>query len=155
MSHFYISAALFSLLSSCAFIMLTSRVATWKKLYIVLALTFAGVLSYRTMNSLYGQPQLMQDQFEDVLIVGFWPDKANKTIYIWIKEHDKLYPVSYKMPYSMKLHKQLQKGRSKHKGKPYRSKIKGKNYPLKRFGESMDEIEAWELPIFPPKAGGQ
>ena len=151
MSHFYISVFIFLLISSCALILINEKLPKWKLAYIFVAFLGCGALSYRTLNVVYGLPALLQTTYADVLILGYWPDKANKTMYMWLKEPNKLDPISVKMPYSMQLHKQLEAGREKHKGKPYRSKIEGENFPLEKFGNSIDNVEVEELQTLPVK----
>jgi hypothetical protein len=109
------------------------------------------MLSYRVMNMVYGQPALLQDDIDNALILGYWPDKENNTMYVWIKHNKQHKPISYSMPYSIKLHKSLQQGRKQHEGKPYRAEIKGRSYPLERFRESIDDIEITPMEMLPPK----
>lgn len=151
MDHFYVSIFIFLLMSSCAFLVLTTTVAWWKKLYVVIALVLAGMLSYRVLNVAYGHPSILQNDYGDVLVIGYYPDTDNETIYMWIKEHDDRDPTSYKMPYSIKLHKQLERSRRQHRGTPYRSMIKSKNSPLERFTDTVDDVIVKPLPTIPLK----
>lgn len=151
MSHLYVSILIFSILSACGLMIASSDLRAWRKMFVIVMLVVAGVISYRGMNTIRGYPALLQSDFGDVLILGFWPDKPNGHIYLWIKEHNKTDPISYRMPYSLKLHKKLQKARAKHKGKPYRGKVKSKNYPLEKFDDTVDDPDVQELPAYPPK----
>jgi hypothetical protein len=139
-------------MSSCAFVVLTAKIKRWKKAYIAIALVIAGLLSYRALNVAYGHPSVLQNDYGDVWVLGYHADTDNDTVYLWIRGHDDEAPTSYKMPYSIKLHKRLELNRSKHRGTPYRSKIKSQNSPFKRFTNTVDEVEVEPIIGFPQKS---
>ena len=149
MNHFYASMVIYLLLSSCGILMFASNLRWWWKVYTLCALILAGMVSYRVMNMAYGFPQHLQKSHDNALVVGQYVDKP-KAIYLWIKEPGKEGPVSYKMPYTLKMDSLLSKMRMKHRGKPFRLKIETKTYPLERFGDDID-VDAIAIPMLPPK----
>lgn len=151
MNQFYISMTVFLLLSSCGFLMLTSNVHWFKKVFVICSLMIAGMLSFRAYNTAFGYPQLLQNNYEDTLVISFFPDKSNNIMYLWLKHSDMSQPIAYRMPYSIKLHKVLEKTREEYCGQPYRSTVNSENYPLERMEESVDEVEVIPLPMIPPK----
>lgn len=151
MNHIYTAITIFTILSICSLALITSKLETWRKIPIVLALCLSGALSYRTLNQVYGLPALIEQSFDEAWVHAYHADPDSGWIYIWIRPDDSEMPISYKMLYSEKLHKKLESNFKKTGGKPYKGSIDIELYPLERFEESVDDVEVDVLPQMPPK----
>ncbi len=153
MTYTYISVLIFMLAVMASLLIFNSRLESWKKAVVILTLCASGMLSYRVMNMAYGYAALLQDSFENVTIISFFPDKPNNKIYIWLKDENSD-PKTYVMPYSAKLHNSLEANRQKTQGKPYKGNVNSNVDASNRFEETTEEVEVEALlPVWPPKVG--
>lgn len=150
LAHTLVSVTIFLSLLAVGFIVVSSGVKWSSKVLIVSLLTTSGIFSYRAMNDVYGYPIVMQRSFEDVVVVAHKIQDDGKFIHIWIQEGENS-PRSYTIPYSKKMGDFLNGMRTKHRGEPYRAKFKVNYNPLSPLNESVEQVEAGELTVFPPK----
>lgn len=151
LEHFYLSMLLFLTSLGIIAIVFMSKIKLLSKLVIAILLTVSGIFTYRALNEIRGYPVVLQASFKDTLIVSHLPDTENKVIHLWIKAKEDKSPRSYTVPFKKKLAKFLEGMRRKHKGKPYRVKIKTKSNQTSPLGQSVKELEVGELMVFPPK----
>lgn len=122
---------------------------------VIASILIAGsILLYRTIDKMNGQPQVMSTPFDEVWVLGFHPDVGSGVLYLWLLEPSNDTPISYRVPYSHKMHKSLDKLRAKHKGKPYKAKMKGGTSITKPYNLG-GEPSLLEIPKTMPRKGEQ
>lgn len=155
MSHIYVSVLFLLLAIVVGIVVSTSQIQLWKKIVVMLALGGSALVSYRTLNNVYGYPAILQDDFDEVLIISYFADREGGVMYIWLKDPEGGEPRAFKMPYSAKLHKQLQSQSEANGGKPFKGKIStkvGVTNPFNETTEEVDvEVEPGDLPAWPLK----
>jgi len=146
MSLIYAGIIVFLLSVVCSLAILTSKIETWRKLVVVIALSLSGMVSYRLMNAVYGFPAFLSHKIDKTWILSFHADQDSGSIYLWLRDIDSEMPMSYRVPYSEKLHKKLHENAEKNQGAPYIGSLKLNAYPLERFDESVGDIEVYSAP---------
>lgn len=140
MTGIYVGVAISLICLMIGLVVTSTKIKMWKKVFILLALTGIGVLSYRAINSFHGHPAILQKTSQKVLIVGFHIDGSNRAIYLWLKDGKKD-PISYKVPYDKRLKGQLMGLRKRYKGRPFKADITAKFNPMKRYENTVEEIK--------------
>ena len=113
-----------------------------QKITIMVAMLAIGALSYRSVNSRAGLP-LVAPSFnnEEVLVLGFYAQKADNRIYIWLKMPNAHVPQVFVFNYNAETHKKLGELREAHKGKPYYKKLStNKEGVGKRFKDGSNVL---------------
>jgi hypothetical protein len=151
MSHIYVSIALFLISAACSLVVLTSKVEIWRKIFIVIGLCLSGLLSFRSMNILYGFPALLDSPIEETWIHAYHADSEGGWIYIWLRPDNGEIPISYKIPYSEKLHKKLESNAEASEGRPYKGSLDVVINPLRRQDETVEEVDVDMHLLYPLK----
>ena len=141
MTYLYTSVILFVIALACGVITFTSQMRLWKKVVVILALSFSGMITYRAMNDMQGWSALLQKDLKKVTILGHYPDKKNKVIHIWVIDPDASKPRTYTIPFNPKTAKMFDQMRRQHRGKPYKLNIKVKTNELNRFQNKVEKVE--------------
>ena len=110
-----------------------SGIGIVRKVLICSFIIMSSLLMYRSINSFYGKPMVMQEDINRTWVIGFHADIPNGNMYLWLRKPNHPVPVSYVVPYSPGVHKQLYRLRKKHKGKPFMVKVKGGTSMFKPF----------------------
>jgi len=133
--QYYISAIVaFGLFVTFMFVMyrIQSRL---EQVIIASILILSSLVIYRHIDDYGGKPTMMSEPVEKAWVLGFHADIPNGALYLWLRLPESGYPVSYRVPYSPKMHGNLDRLRAKHKGKPYMAKIKGRTSITKPYSQ--------------------
>lgn len=149
--HLHISLILFFIAIILGFVVISSQLSTIRKMIIVTSLAFAGILTYKALNAVYGYPTLLEKGFDDIVVLSFLVSKEEDSVYLWLRDKTGGIPRSYKVPYNRDLAKSLRGMRSKHKGKGFRARIGKKGKVRKSSGKEEDKYDLTELRVLPPK----
>ena len=119
------------------FSLIPSKLELSRRLVLLVALAGVGALSYRSINARAGMPTTIPGfDKEVVLMLGFFVDAEAKVIYVWLKQEHDVVPKTYVLGLNKKNLMELKKGRGKHRGKPYYTKITTK---VKGTGRLIDK----------------
>lgn len=151
LEHFYLSVLLFSTAIVICIIVFLSNIRLAAKITIAILLVVSGAFTYRAFNEIQGFPVVLQQTFDDVLVISYMLDVENKVIHLWLKSEGDKSPRSYTVPYSDKLANILEGMRRRHQGRPYRAKLDATSDPTSPLNQSIRDVQINELMIFPPK----
>lgn len=151
LEHIYLSLFVFLVSAGVIAIVFMSKIKLSSKILIAVLLTTSSILTYRAFNEIRGYPVVLQKSFKDTLVISHMFDKKNKVIHVWIKGLNDKNPRSYTVPFNNKLAHFLEKMRRKHRGKPYRAKLKMTSDVTSPLNQSIKDVEMGELMVFPPK----
>ena len=138
LDHIYFSLFVFAICLTIAMTFSFSKISTFHKTAVVVGLISIGVLSYRAMDVVYGQPKATIEAQKNAIVVKHFPSKSQGVIYLWILKRG--VPTTYTIPYSDKAAKQIGDIEKKKKGKPYKIDIKIKSNhsnPFKKINEDV------------------
>lgn len=145
LDHYIVSIAIGCFLLIAFGLTLFSKSHILIRTAICLSILTSVFLTYRSMNSFYGEPKVLTSGFEKVWVLGFHPDKPNNILYIWMRKPSTRYPISYRVPYSKQFHKTMSRLRKKNKGKPFMVTVKSGTSATRPFNKgkntSMIEIQ--------------